>query len=474
MKQATIQNLQIAVKSNVLFFFLLLVTSVCYSQYNVTEVITDYSGYWKSSAVSINSVKPDNSHNLVSFSFNGNRFSTGVNDALLTAKAQSFIAGDYRALPVTSGSAVTSNTKIGLGYMYDGVANGPGTPPPVNNISYYLTDGIKGLGLGTCVANLPAGTLTFPINKIIPAAIGDGMPDIVITQVADPSGSQDRYAFTDINGAIVGNYVDIVLTNIPPVGNWTADFYEASQNPMTLSGGFTKTDRPMRLWATDLSSFGINSSNSSQVAYFKIMLSGNSDVAFVAYNANAINIINSLLPVTLTNFSGTIKNKQVQLNWETSSEINSDAFIIERSTDEISFTAIDNVKTANNTAIAADYTYTDKNAATGKNYYRLKMIDKDGKSAYSKVIVVNMTADAPAAITLYPNPAKNYIIVNHPYAGSNEHLQIINLKGNILLQQKIISASFQTRIDLPALTKGFYELVWTNGKETSGNQLIIQ
>ena len=91
---------------------------------------------------------------------------------------------------------------------------------------------------------------------------------------------------------------------------------------MTLAGGFTKTDRPIRLWASDLSAFGIDSANASRIAYYKITLSGNSDVAFVAYNATtAINIISSLLPVKLTSFTGTnANNKQVQLNWQTATE----------------------------------------------------------------------------------------------------------------------------------------------------------
>jgi Secretion system C-terminal sorting domain len=473
MKPGTIPNQQALITRKLLFSLLCLIfTTTCFSQFNVTEIITDYNGYWISSAASINSVKPDNSHNLVSFSFNGNRYSTGVNDALLTGHGQSFIAGDYRALPVNStGSAVTSNTKIGLGYMFDGVANGPGTPAPVNNIPYYLTDGIKGLDLGTCVANLPAGTLNFPVSSILTPSIGDGIPDIVITQVADPSGSQDRYEFTDINGAIVGNYVDIILTNIPPVGNWTADFYEASTNPMTLAGGFTKTDRPIRLWATDLGAFGINSSNASRVAYFKIILSGNSDVAFVAYNTSAINIINNLLPISLTGFSGKEINSQVQLTWETGSEINSDAFIIERSTDGTAFTAIADIKAANNTAAALNYSYTDKGPASGNNYYRLKMMDKDGRFEYSKVLVINGLA--AGVVSVYPNPAKNYIIINHPFAGNNEQLQIINMQGNVLMQKKITAASFQTRIELYGFTKGTYQLLWTNGKDVSGNSLVI-
>ncbi len=105
----------------------LLTSSDLSAQYNVTEIIKDYNGYWKSSASSINTIKPDNSHNLLSFSFNGSRYSTGVNDLLLTTKLQSFIPGDYRALPVSSiGSAANGNTKIGLGSMYDGVSNVPG------------------------------------------------------------------------------------------------------------------------------------------------------------------------------------------------------------------------------------------------------------------------------------------------------------------------------------------------------------
>src|ERR1700733_5384991 len=114
MKPAIItnKNQQTKLKNVFVLFFLLMATKAGFSQYNVTEVITDYGGYWKSAATAINNVKPDNSHNLVSFSYNGNRYSTGVNDALLTTNGQPFIACDYRALPVTNASSVTSNTKI--------------------------------------------------------------------------------------------------------------------------------------------------------------------------------------------------------------------------------------------------------------------------------------------------------------------------------------------------------------------------
>ncbi len=448
--------------------------NICSAQFSVTEVITDYNGYWKSSAAAINSVKPDNSHNLVAFSFNGNRYSTGVNDALLAARGQSFIAGDYRALPIQSiGSSVTGNTKIGLGYMYDGVANGPGIVPPMNNIPYYLTDGVKGLDLGTCVANLPAGTMMFPVSTVLSGSIGDGVPDILITQIADPSGSTDKYEFTDINGARVGNAVDIVLTNVAPVGNWTADFYEANRNPMTLAGGYTRTDRPVRLWASDLSAFGINAGNAGSIQYFKITLSGSSDVAFVSYNNSTINLISSLLPVTLNSFTGIATDKQVQLNWETTAEINSDAFIIERSTDGTAFVAIDKINAVNNNT-GNKYGYTDKTANSGKNYYRLKMLDNDGHFEYSKTILVKTAVSiTDNTISMYPNPARDYIIINHLHAGNNDQVQLVNLHGTIILRKQLAAGSFQTRIDVSSLPKGVYEMVWTNGKNLVANKLVI-
>ena len=266
------------------------------SAQTVTEVITDYNGYWKSGQSAVNAVKPDNSHNMLAFTFNGTRYSTGVNDALLTSKGHVFTAGDYKALPVyqISGSS-TSNTKIGLGAMYDGVHNGPGNPRPQNNINKYLSDGEKGLNLGTCVANLPAGEIMFAVTDMQVQLIGDGIPDLLITQVADPSGSSlDRYEFADMHGNRVGNTVDINLSNLPVLGNWTVDFYEVSSTPMPLTSGFTQTDRAIRLWAADFSAFGINAANIGQVVYFRIRLNGNSDVAFVAYNNKTFNLGSTL------------------------------------------------------------------------------------------------------------------------------------------------------------------------------------
>ncbi|RYG53648.1 MAG: hypothetical protein EOO01_03810, partial [Chitinophagaceae bacterium] len=270
-----------------------------FGQQAISGIVTDYNTYWKSSVSSVNSVKPNNSHNLLAFTYNGTQYSTGVNDGALTSNAQTFVEGDFWSLPLAGYTGtINSNTKVGLGEMYDGVHNGKGSTNYANTISNYLNDGIKGLDLGTCVANLPAGNLTFLVSNIRAANIGDGIPDIIVTQVADPSGSADQYAFVNANGVVIGQTKAVSFGSIPAVGNWTADFYEASTNPMTLTSGFTNTDRPLRLWAADLSDFGITQANFADIKNFKISLSGNSDVAFVAYNNKTRNIA-KVLPVEL-------------------------------------------------------------------------------------------------------------------------------------------------------------------------------
>ncbi|HTE07285.1 MAG TPA: T9SS type A sorting domain-containing protein [Flavitalea sp.] len=287
-------SLKIASLTAVLMTQYILLSTFSVNAQAVAEIITDYNGYWKSATTAMSTTRPDNDHNLLAFSFNNLQYSTGVNDALLTANGESFAAGDFRALQLSNFSGtLNSNTKIGLGAMKDGVFNGRGATAPSRSIAQYLDDGGHGLNLGTGIANLPVGTMNFSIGGINDSLLGDNIPDMLITQIADPSGIYDRYEFTDIKGIRIGNYVDVNLNGIAAVGKWVADFYEAT-GATILATGYTQTERFLRLWAADFSAFGINASNVAQVAYFRITLNGNSDIAFVAYNTKTITLNSTL------------------------------------------------------------------------------------------------------------------------------------------------------------------------------------
>src|SRR3982751_5332661 len=83
-------------------FFLLVFTfnaSSSNAQHAVAGIVTDYNGFWKTRTGAFNNVKPVNSHNMLAFTYNNKQYSTGVNDGVLTAKGETFVAGDFWALP---------------------------------------------------------------------------------------------------------------------------------------------------------------------------------------------------------------------------------------------------------------------------------------------------------------------------------------------------------------------------------------
>ncbi|MBD3627011.1 Ig-like domain-containing protein [Cyclobacterium sp.] len=257
-----------------------------------SRIYTDFNGYWTSGVGDISTVLPDNSHHLLGFTWQGNVYSTGIDDGRLSLEGVGFSPQVYQAFPVRNIAAKSSGTFIGLGQLYDGVDNGISDPPPFAvppNLSAFLTDGLQGLDYGTGVANIASGNVIFDFSGIIdPTQIGDGIPDILVTQFADPSSILDEVYLTDVDGNLVGNSLSIDHTAINILGRWSADFYD-------LDGGagstFIKTTRDLRLWVAELEAFGINMGNYEEVRSLRYRLNGTSDVAFAAYKVGVFDIV---------------------------------------------------------------------------------------------------------------------------------------------------------------------------------------
>ena len=414
----------------------------------VTEIVTDYGGFWRSGTglnlnYLLNPTLPDNSHQLLAFTVKGTRYATGVNNQLLGAKGLAYENTQYQALPVTAlSSAITSNTKIGLGQLYDLVDNGPSSPPPPNDYAKYLTDGSQGLDLGTGVANLPVGTLRFAI-QVDPKTIGDGVPDVLITQIASPDATGDQYQFLDASGNTVGKSLSVVFTNVPVVGNWSVDFYEASQSVMSLLTNFVKTPRPLRLLAADFSAFGLTAADYTRIKTFQIVLSGNSDQAFVAYNTKALSL--TPLPVTLTAFDGVAQGSRVRLRWQTASERNADAFVVEAGTDGQNFAPVGRVAAAGTSSQAHQYQFEYQAPQAGVGYYRLRQLDLDGTVHYSPVVAVHTGA---AAVDVFPSVFDQSLTVRLPAGAAT--LTLLAPDGRVLHQQQLAAAEAQ-EVALPCL-----------------------
>jgi hypothetical protein len=94
------------------------------------------------------------------------------------------------------------------------------------------------------------------------------------------------------------------------------------------------------------------------------------------------------LPVVLTSFQGQLSQKGISLNWQTSSETNSDRFDVQRSASLQSFETIGQLVAASSSESNQNYEFVDENPIEGLNYYQLKMIDKDATFELSRPIAI--------------------------------------------------------------------------------------
>lgn len=294
-----------------LVFAFLSFSNLVIAQLPVTRIYTDYNystgaydGFWDSQTNTSSAQRPRNQHHLLGFVWNGVTYSTGIDDAKLTANSVTFTASTFQALPVVNFTLSSgSSIYVQLGELWDGVANGITGPLNTNvlpapftapvGVAAVLTHGLQGLDLGSAITNIPASTpLTFNFGAITdPSQIDDDIPDIIVTQMAQPNSNLDEIWFEDGDGNLVGSVLQINFNSstMAPVGTWNADFYTPTNGHIT-STTWINSDRQIRLWAARASDFGLTAANYSSALVLKYHLKGSSDPAFIAYNRNFITL----------------------------------------------------------------------------------------------------------------------------------------------------------------------------------------
>ena len=149
------------------------------------------------------------------------------------------------------------------------------------------------------------------------------------------------------------------------------------------------------------------------------------------------------------------------LDWITEHELNAESFTVERSTDGANFTAVGSVS-ATNTSGRHNYRYCDENVTqlgAPIIYYRLKQIDIDGKSVYSRIIA--LTINRATIVRFYPNPVTSVGNINI----TSENSGVVNAKlfspnGTIAKQMhwNITEGSNTMQIEMSSLSAGIYIL----------------
>ncbi len=183
----------------------------------------------------------------------------------------------------------------------------------------------------------------------------------------------------------------------------------------------------------------------------------------------------SILPITLLYFNGEVAGESVSLTWATSMEEHFDRFVVERSSDGITFTTIGEIpgEGRNIANVVNEYSFEDVFPLQGRNYYRLKNVDIDLKYAYSGIVVV--TIEAAKTLAVHPNPAHAFIhfrINFQPEEG--DYVVLINSLGRPVFQRAVTAIEQGEIVLAPEITPGIYVLKYISSKGELFSRVVIR
>ncbi|MEZ5027417.1 MAG: T9SS type A sorting domain-containing protein [Ferruginibacter sp.] len=294
--------------------------------------------------------------------------------------------------------------------------------------------------IATCILHVMALTAQPPNNTIFYGGIGDGGNFNSFTNAANNifyGGIGDGW----------GNFNNNVSTNSIFLGGngdgWHYSGFFPAPNSIFLGG------------AGDGWSF-----NNFSVAPNNIFFGGAGDGwSHIVYPLGP-------LPVTILSFIGEQQGKTNLLKWVTSQEINTSHFELERSANANSFTVIKNVLAAGNSITAKNYSSVDEFPLAGNNFYRLKMVDADGKYKYSNVVLLRVLEN-DVLLSVFPNPVadKLNIAISNSAIINKLQLQVFDNGGKLITQQSV-SNSNGISLEVSRYAAGVYLLkIMYNGKE---------
>ncbi len=180
-----------------------------------------------------------------------------------------------------------------------------------------------------------------------------------------------------------------------------------------------------------------------------------------------------ILPLTLLDFTAELSGKDVLVKWTTTKEINTSYFAIESSSDANNFKKIGTVKAANDLA-QTNYQFIDANPAglaTGKIFYRIRMVDIDGKFGYSKIAYVGLPFEEKS-FAIFPTAVKdNLFLMYQSTSITKAGIRILDVSGRQVYNQQLNlqQSRNQYNINVTTLPKGTYfiQLITKEGANTA-------
>jgi hypothetical protein len=181
-----------------------------------------------------------------------------------------------------------------------------------------------------------------------------------------------------------------------------------------------------------------------------------------------------LVPLNFLNVSAQRKTNYTVVEWETANEVNVKHHEIQRSLTNNNFTTVA-VQAARNTVNKQTYSYNDFDKLEGTVFYRIKSVDFDGKTKYSKVVAVHYEG-ATETISVRNNPVTTTVYLSLSSVKSKAYsYQLIAANGNIVQQGNLqYGGNGSLAITLrSSAVSGSYILILNDGVNISTHKIIV-
>lgn len=185
------------------------------------------------------------------------------------------------------------------------------------------------------------------------------------------------------------------------------------------------------------------------------------------------------LPANLITFKAVAAGESAKLSWVVDQQENVEKYVVERSTDNLSFATAGTVAARGAVTEKVEYGFTDLNAASIAStvYYRIKIQDKDGQTKYTNVIPVSFDIITRAYVAIQPNPVvSNATITIASNVQETAFLRIVDNTGRIVVNRtvQLVKGKNTVELNIESLPSGLYHVDVTGKTINQRTKLIKQ
>jgi methionine-rich copper-binding protein CopC len=181
-----------------------------------------------------------------------------------------------------------------------------------------------------------------------------------------------------------------------------------------------------------------------------------------------------ILAIRDISFSVTGNGSKNTLNWSLGDDHTTNSYEVQRSVDGQSFAALKSVASKQVSAGIASYSVSDDKPLP-TSFYRVKVIDKDGSSWFSKVVKYQ-NEKANTSLAIFPNPNKGSFTINNITSAAFKSLSIYDAQGRKLSfsATNMNEANKSVNIQLTDSKVGVYFVQYNNVNEKMHSRFLVQ